>query len=289
MTVRRLLPALLAASFAPLSAQVAVGLRLEHGQYVAGEAVSVTLTMTNNAGQDMVFQDDGRVNWLDFVMKDEHGAPVSPLAKPAFGAMRLPVGQTLARSMDLTRLFRLSQLGTYSVHAVVRQPGPRSEGFLSNRLLFTITNAHPVWSQKVGVAGRPGETREYRVMTYSGEQKTKLYVQVNDVRSGSPIQTYSLGEAMMFRKPMSAIDSSQNLHVLYLSTPAVWVHACIDTDGRLVSSDYHKRGVDTDPALVTLPGGQVQVAGSLPYDPKAERDALKTTHKLSERPSVVYR
>jgi len=194
----------------------------------------------------------------------------------------------MARGIDLARLFRLSQMGTYSVHAVVRQPGPRTDGFLSNRLLFTITSAHPVWSQKVGVTGHPGQTREYRVMTYSGDQKTALYVQVNDVQTGSAIQTYSLGEALMFRKPMSTIDGSQKLHVLYLSTPSVWVHACVDTNGRLVSTDFHKRGVDTDPALVTLPGGQVQVAGSIPYDPKAEREAMKTTHKISERPPMVY-
>lgn len=289
MSLRCLFLASVAALIAPLPGQVVASLRMGRGQFVAGEAVSATLTITNHAGRDLIFQDDGRVNWLDFVVKDEHGMPASPLAKPAFGAVKIPVGQTMARNVDLSRLFRLTQLGNYSVHAVIRLPGPRrDEGFLSNRLLFTITNARPMWTQKVGLPGRSGQTREFRLMTYSGEQKTSLYVQVNDVRTGTALKTYSLGEALMFRKPTATLDGQQRLHVLYLASPSVWVHACVDADGKLVASDYHKRGVDSDPSLVTLAGGKVQVAGSAPYDPKAERAALKTTRKLSERPPFVY-
>jgi hypothetical protein len=280
--------ALLLAPAAPLAAQVVVSLRLDRNQYVAGEAVPAQLSITNHAGRDLVFQDTGRVPWLDFIIKDERGGPVTPIGRPAFGAVKVPRGQAMSRSVDLAHLFRLSQMGNYSIYAVVRLPGQESEGFLSNRILFTMTTAHAVWTQKVGVAGRPGQTREFRVLTYSGDQKTALYVQITDTRSGTALKTFALGEALMFRKPLSTLDGKQCLHVLYLATPSVWCHSIVDPNGRLLSQTLHKRGPDGDPALATLPDGQVQVAGAIPYDPKAEREALSTTRKLSERPSFIY-
>jgi hypothetical protein len=255
---------------------------------VAGEAVPAHLSITNNAGRDLVFQEGGRVPWLDFIVKDERGGPVTPIGRPAFGAVKVPSGQAMARTVDLAKLYRLSQIGNYSVYAVVRLPGAATDGFLSNRILFTLTTARSVWSQKVGVVGRPGQAREYRLMTYSGDQKTALYVQLIDVRSGSAIQTYSLGEALMFRKPMATLDRKQLLHVLYLASPSLWCHSVVDPSGRLVSQTLHKRGPAGDPALATLADGSVQVDGSIPYDPKAEREALGTIRKLSERPSFIY-
>lgn len=280
--------ALLLATLAPAAAQVVVTLRLDRNQYVAGEAVPAQLTITNNAGTDLLFQDTGRVPWLDFIVKDERGGPATPIGRPAFGAVKVPRGQAMSRNLDLARLYRLSQMGNYSVYAVVRLPGTQAEGFLSNRLLFTMTTAHAVWTQKVGVAGRPGQTREYRVLTYSGDQKTALYVQITDTRSGTALKTFALGEALMFRKPLSTLDGKQCLHVLYLATPSIWCHSIVDPDGRLLAQNLHKRGPESDPSLATLANGTVQVVGSIPYDPKAERDALSTTRKLSDRPSFVY-
>jgi hypothetical protein len=138
------------------------------------------------------------------------------------------------------------------------------------------------------VAGSTSQTREYRVLTYSGDQKTSLYVQILDGRTGMPYTTYALGDALMFRRPMTTLDRQQRLHVLYLASPSVWVHACVDNQGRLVSRDLHKRGPVSDPSLTTTADGKVQVAGSIPYDPKAEERALKNTHKLSDRPPYVF-
>ena len=272
-----------------LSAQVVVDMRLDRMQYVAGEAVPAAVSITNNTGRDVVFQGESRLGWLDFMLRDERGNPVTPIAQPNFGAVKIPTGQTMRRQIDLAKLFRLSEVGTYAVNAVVRLPGStQSEGYLSNRLVFTVTTAQPFWSQKVGVAGRANQTREYRVLTYSGDQKTALYVQILDGRTGTPYTTYSLGEALMFRRPMTTLDGQQRLHVLYLGSPSLWIHACVDNNGRLVSRDMHKRGPTSDPSLTTTADGKVQVAGSIPYDPVAEQKALNATHKLSERPPFVY-
>lgn len=272
----------------PALAQVDVKLSTTRKQYVAGESVKAVVTIRNLAGRDLTFQGDGRISWLDFVVKNENGEPVTLSAKSQFGAVRIPAGQTMSREVDLSRSFRVRRMGNYSAYAIVRLPGQRQEGFLSNRVLFRVTTARTYWSQKVGLRSRPGQTREFKVLTYSGDQKTQLYAQVIDNRTGQELQTYSLGEALLFRKPQAAVDGKQVMHVLFLSTPSIWSHVRIDVEGRMLGRQLHKRGVASDPRLVTFGTGEVQVAGSMPYDPQLEAKLKGKMHKISERPAFVY-
>jgi len=285
---RRLLVLLLLASSLPATAQIDVGLRMVRRQFVAGEPVRAVITITNHAGRDLVFQGDGRLSWLDFVVKTDRGEPITSPSVTQFRAVRVPVGQSLSREVDLSKLFRLNRIGTYSVYGTIRMPGRGNNGFLSNRAVFTVTKGRLIWTQKVGVKGRPGETREYKVLTFSDSRKTYIYIQVVDNITGQPLKTFALGEVLLFRKPQATVDRDQRLHVLFLSTPTVWTRVVIDVDGRAVSRDFHKRGASSDPRLVTFGNGEVVVAGSIPYDPVAERQARARAHKISERPNVVY-
>jgi hypothetical protein len=289
MHIIRLLavPALLLAC-QPALGQVDVKLRTLRKQFVAGEAVTAEVSITNHAGRDLVFQGDGRVSWLDFVVKDEGGEPVTLSARNQFGAVRIPAGQTMSRRVDLSRSFRVRTMGNYSVYAVVRLPGQRSDGFLSNRVLFTVTKARPYWSQKVGLKSRPGQTREFRLLTYSGPRKTSIYAEVLDDRTGQSLATYSLGEALLFRKPQATVDGNQVMHVLFLSTPSLWCHVRVDVEGRLLGRQLHQRGVSSEPRLVTFGTGEVRVAGSVPYDPELERQLKGQVRGISERPGFVY-
>jgi hypothetical protein len=285
---RRLLFLFLLVSCLPAAAQIDVGLRMVRRQFVAGEPVRAVITITNHAGRDLVFQGNGRLSWLDFVVKNDRGEPISSPGGNQFRAVRVPVGQSLSREVDLSKIFRLNRLGTYSVYGTVRMPGGGDNGFLSNRTIFTVTKGREIWTQKIGVKGHPGETREYKVLTFSDSRKTYIYIQVVDNVTGQPIQTYALGQVLLFRKPQSTVDRDQRLHVLFLSTPSVWSHVVINADGQVVDRNFHKRGAASDPRLVTFGNGEVVVAGSVPYDPVAERQARTRAHKVSDRPNIVY-
>lgn len=269
-------------------AQIEVKLQMPRNTYVAGESVPVTISITNHSGQDLVLQGSSRASWIDFTVTSGRGVPMTPLGRPAFGAVKVPLGQTMARTVDLAQLFPLRTMGNYSIYGVVRLPGQITDGFISNRLLFNINNALPYWSQKVGVPGKAGQTREYRVLNFTGGKKNMLYAQVVDSRTGNPLQTHSLGEVLMFRKPTVTLDNRQVMHVLYLIGPTLWSHARIGPDGSLLGRELHKRGAGPDPELVTLQGGIVQVGNSIPYDPKAEAEARGRVRKASDRPAFIY-
>jgi len=267
------------------NAQLITSLKLSRNQYVAGEPVIAIVTITNHAGQDLVFQSDARLPWLDFVVKDRQGDPSTPRGRSNFGAMKIGAGASMSRQVDLSQQFYLTEPGNYSVSAIVRIPGAGGEGSATNRVLFNLNPGRPYWSQKVGIAGKPGEIREFRVLNFNAGQQSQVYAQVIDTRTGVPIRTFPLGDALLLQKPMVTIDRQQRMHVMFLGTPTMWVHCQVDTDGKLVGRDIHQRGAQGEPQLMTFADGTVRVANSVQYDAKAVAEAKAKTRKASERPA----
>lgn len=283
--LRSLLALLFAgACAATASAQIDVKLQMARKTFVAGEPVPVTVSITNHSGQDLTLQGTKSLGWIDFTVSSG-SSPLSPKGQTTFGSVKIPLGQTMARTFDLAQIYPLRQMGNYSVYGVVRLPGQTRDGFISNRLLFNINTARPYWTQRVGLPGKAGQMREFRVLNFTGGKKAMLYAQVMDLKTGNAMQTHSLGEYLNFRKPSVTLDSHQVMHVLYLIGPDTWSHAKIGPDGTLLGSKLHKTAGTSDPALFTLRDGSVQVGNSIPYDPKAEAEARGKVRKASDRPS----
>lgn len=269
-------------------AQVQVEVRMAKSQFVAHEEVNAIVTITNRAGRDLVLQGRGNLNWLSFEVWDSQGRPVSPRRGGAIvQAARVPAGQSVSKKIDLNRLFPVTEPGRYRARAAVRLFEGNGGVFGSNTLGFNITQARALFTQRVGLAGTQA-VREYRVLTFSGNQKTELYVQVEDVKTGRVLQTQPLGEALMFRKPNATVDGNNNLHLLYLVNPSTFARIRMSPEGRLLGRDFHKRGTTGTPRLVTFANGEVQVAGGIPYDPNARREAEGKIRRLSERPAVLF-
>lgn len=268
-------------------AQIAASLRLPKKQHLAGEPVIAVVTITNHSGRELIFQSDGRFQWLDFIVKKNNGAAVNPKNRVLFGPMKIQAGQTLARELDLSQHYQLSQPGNYTVSAVVQQPGNRESGTSTNRAFFNQAPGSLYWSQKVGVTGNSSQTREYRVLNFTGDSKSQIYVQIVDGVSGQFVRTFLLGDVLMLRKPLCTVDRLQRLHVMFLATPTMWVHCVIDTDGKLVERQIHQRGPQGDPQLLTFGDGTVRVANSIPYDPKAAAEQRARTRKASDRPTII--
>lgn len=271
----------------PAMAQVDVRLQMARNTFVAGEPVEVVVSITNQSGQDLTLQGTDRLNWISFTVMgaNRDGVPLSSARQPSFGAAKIPFGQTMSRKFDLAQFYPLREMGNFSVYAVVRLPGQTNDGFISNRLLFNVSTARPYWTQKVGLPGKPGQMREFRVLNFNNGRKTYLYGQVVNTKTGSPLQTHSLGEYLSFSKPAVALDNRQTMHVLYLIAPTIWSHARLGPDGSLLGSQLHKAAGSVNPQLFTMKDGSVQVGNSIPYDPKAEAEARGKVRKASERPS----
>jgi hypothetical protein len=270
------------------SAQLSTSLRLTKKQYLAGEPVIAVVTLTNHAGRELTFTSDGRTQWLDFMLKDSRGESVTPKGRAIFGKMTIRAGESLAREVDLAQHFQLSEPGNFSTSALVHMPGSTVEGASTGRVLFTQSPGVPYWSQKVGIPGKAGLTREFSLLNFSGDEKAQIYAKIIDGRTGQNVRTFLLGDVLMLRKPLATVDRQQRMHVMFLATPTMWVHYQIDTDGKVVERQIHQRGSQGDPQLLTFADGSVRVANSIPYDQKAATEAKAKIRKASDRPPVGY-
>jgi len=269
-------------------AQLNVRIEMPKRSYLAGEPVPVAVKLTNLSGREVVYRGDPRQPWLDFIVTSSRGVPLTAVGRPAFGAIKIPAGEAAARSVDLARMFPLSDIGNFSVYAVVRHPGDAQGGFQSNRKTFSVTTARPSWSQVVGVPGKRGQTHELRLIQFRGERKTQLYVQVADAASDRVIRTHHLGEVLVFREPEVMLDSGLNMHVLYLITPAIWGHVRVAPDGKFIGRDLFKSSRYGDPDLVKTSEGKVLARGGIPYDPKQEAEQREKARKATDRPAFIY-
>jgi hypothetical protein len=269
-------------------AQLTTSLKLNKQQYLAGEPVIAVVTITNHAGRDLTFYGDGRIEWLDFILKDRRGESLTGKAKGRFGKMTIPAGRSMSRQVDLSSQFSLTEPGSYSAVAIVHMPGNVGEGSSTNRVTFNQSPGSAYWKQKVGIPGRGNQTREFRVINFSGDNSTQIYVQVIDGRTGQNVRTFPLGDVLLLRKPLVTVDRHQRLHLMYLATPTMWIHCQVDTDGKLVNRQVHERGASGDPQLLTLADGSVHISNSRPIDLKAAAEAKAKIRKASDRPPGVY-
>jgi len=286
--IRSLLSAaILLCPLADLQAQLATSLSLNKKTYVAGEPVIAEIIVTNHSGRELTLASSRALPWLSFVVTNTRGNPVPTRQLNRFGAMKIKAGESLAKRIDLTEFFLLDSQGNFAVSAVVRDPTGAIEGSSTNRILFNLNPGRTYWSQKVGVrSGGGSQTRDIKLLTFSDGQKTQLYAQVIDGRTGSPMQTFPLGDALMLRRPMVTLDGKQRMHVMYLATPSMWVHCQVSADGKLVARDIHQRAAQGDPVLMAYGDGSVRVVNSILYDPKAAEAERSKIRKATDRPQI---
>lgn len=272
---------------ADLQAQLATSLSMNKKTYVAGEPVIAEIIVTNHSGRELTLASSRALPWLSFVVTNSKGNPVPTRQLNRFGAMKIKAGESLAKRVDLTEFFMLDSQGNYAVSGVVRDPSGGIEGASTNRMLFNLNPGRTYWSQKVGVrGGGRDQTRELKLLTFSDGQKTQLYAQVIDGHTGSPLQTFPLGDALMLRRPMVTLDGKQRMHVMYLATPSMWVHSQVSADGKLVARDIHQRAAQGDPVLMAYGDGSVRVVNSILYDPKVAEEERKKIRKATDRPQI---
>jgi hypothetical protein len=272
-----------------LRAQLATSLSMNKKTYVAGEPVIAEVIVTNHSGRELTLASTRSMPWLSFVVTKSNGNAVTTRQLNAFGAMKIKAGESLAKQIDLTQYFLLNSQGNFAVSAVVRDPNGGVQGSSTNRMLFNLNPGRTYWSQKVGVSSDKGsQSRELKLLTFSDGQKTQLYAQVMDGRTGLPMSTFPLGEALMLRKPMVTLDGNRRMHVMYLATPSMWVHSQVSADGKLVGRDIHQRASQGDPVLMAYGDGSVRVVNSILYDPKAAEEERSKVRKATDRPQISY-
>lgn len=265
-------------------AQISVTIKADRHTYLVNEPVTAVVSITNRSGRELFFHSEvaGRTtkSWLDFDMRESGGSNFTRLSKGVFRAAKLPPGQTITRRVTLSSLYRINRPGNFSTNAKITIDG---RTYKSTTAHFTVSSGSEVFTQPFGAPGTKYPEREYRVLTFNDGRHTSIYTAVHDQKTQSALSTSRLSHALLFKRPQAALDGKNNLHVLYQSTPEIFVHATVNKDGAMTASKFFKRGASGIPSLMAFADGSIKARGGIPYDPSAEMKKRAKAKTISER------
>jgi hypothetical protein len=268
-------------------AQVDVYVSVGRRSYILYEPLLATVTITNNAGRDLTFEDAGGKQWLNIEITTLDGMLLTPYDPDyKLHSLHIAAGQTLQRSIDLTPIFPIREMGTHRLRANIYL-ADINRFFYSNYASFDLTDGKVIWQKTVGVPGSD-ELREVTLLTHELPDKLLLYARIRQLDGNTVYTTQSLGSMLVSgREPQEMLDSHNNLHVLQEATPGGFRYTIIGLDGaRLTQEAYTKTGVKL-PILAKGADGQVEVRGARLQVAVAKGVGPAPQPKLSDRPGAL--
>ena len=270
------------------AAQLEVSLAFERFNFVSGEKMEATVAIRNTGGRDTVLGGPNGTAWANFLIRSEDGQLVTSINEPASKPIMCRTGERIERRFNLPQYFYLAKTGTYTVKALVYFP-PLQRWIQSRPVRFTVQPpSQAKWAHSFSLPDghrMAGTFRRYQLFHFHDTQKTYLFLGIKDESSGLSITTQALSTIILNRDMQPAVDSSQNLHVLYLGSPTVWVYQSIDPDGKILSQKFYQAGKAT-PQLLNMDNGDVMVSGGTIYDPTVKQPG-PTFRRLSDRPAGI--
>ena len=270
------------------AAQVNVDVQLTRHTYILYEPVIATVSITNLAGRDLVFEDTPGKQWFNVEITTLDGGLLPP-TDPDYKLQPLtvPTGQTVRRKINLTPLFPIREAGQHRVRANVYL-ADTGKFYDSHTTSFELTDGKLYWRQSVGVPGSR-DVRQLSLLTNQLPDQLLLYVRIRDEVGNTIYTTQSLGRMIVGgTDPQEMLDRENNLHVLQEAQPGGFLYTEVGLDGsRLTQKAYVKSGPGhpflqkSQAGDVVVRNAQIQVVAAKTVDGGVSAPPAK----LSDRPS----
>jgi hypothetical protein len=264
-------------------AQIQVDLKFKRVQHVAYEPIIATVNLTNLAGRDIELRNENGQQWFGFEVSADEGRYLPATQQPGEPPLRIAAGETVARKVNLARIYPVQDSGPYHVRANVYF-ADLNKFFYSASKVVQVTDARPIWQRTVGIPdGSPdaGDLRTYSLLTHRFPDHAKLYVRVENKNTGAVYSTFSLGRLIAFDEPQAELDRSNQLHVLHCTAPRTWSYARVGLNGQILSRSTFME-TKSRPRLRHAANGSVAVQGGM-LDAQVQ-SSQNPVPKLSDRP-----
>jgi len=269
-----------------LEAQVLVDLSLKRTLYIAYEPLLATVRITNLSGNRLLLADVEGKKWFGFGLMTTDDTPIPPL-NPDYQIppIQIEPGESITRTINLTQLYPLGDLGGYRIRATVY--ATELGGYFSSpQLTFQISEGKQIWQQTVGVPGAPDGTEAIRtisLLTFRLPEKNDLYLRIEDKKAGIVYCTHRLGDFISYGKPDVMLDPLNNVYVLQNTAPREFVYSKVGLDGKILDRLSYQAPGKIRPQLMRTSDGNIIVQGGIAFNPKAPPPAIPVP-KLSDRP-----
>jgi hypothetical protein len=266
-------------------AQISVTLSIKQRFHLLHEPVVATVNVTNQLGRAITLSDSQEFQWFGFriLAEGDRNIPPRDLSYHVPPLVVKP-GETVKRSVDLTQLYELGEVGNFRVQAQIYYSG--LDKFYASRPMFIdVSEGRVLWRRIAGVPeGQPnaGQMRIFSLLTHQVGESNTLYVRVEGKDDGIIYCTYPIGRLLDGVDPQAEFDSSNNLYVLHLIGMRAYMLTKVSPDGEY-GGQINYSAPKTRPTLRRTPEGGLQIIGG-------QREQSVAQHppeapKLSDRPA----
>ena len=267
--------------------QYATRLELQKNNFIIGEPVLATITITNRSGADVIVGGVGARPWLQFQMEEGSGRVLPPVSVGSKDAIKLPAGGTTRHTVEIEGNASTSTLGTFYTTASIYHP-ISGQYYATNRARITVMDAKPMFDEGYGVPSgfaSAGRARRYQCIIFRDVDSIQLYARIVDERTREYIATQYLGPVAASLQPQISIDNKNKLQILFMVQQHYFCHTTIDPDGKVAKRSYYSDldGASRPNLIMTKDGARI--AGGEFFDPAKPPPSKGTgIRKVSERP-----
>jgi hypothetical protein len=270
--------------------QINVSLHLPRTSFLLNEPTIATLTISNLAGQDLLFEDSPDFGpWCHLELKALRGDFVSPRSEQiSFPPLIVPSGKTINRTINISEFFFMEHPGQYKIRVGVFFTPTRAEFY--TQATFNGDPGRIEWAQTVGIpqtGDNGGKFRTFSLVTHQRPEGIFLYAKLEGKEEGIRFAPFFLGRLLSAMKPQPQFDASNNLYVFHASSDSTYVLSQIDVDtGKFGQALYRPSTPRAGrPSMSKDAKGHLVISGGIRVH--EEELTPKSTSKslLSERPA----
>lgn len=267
-----------------LRGQVTVELEFEKDFYLADEAMTASVRITNFSGRSLVFGQDNE--WLRFLVEQEDGflAKQEGIA-PVVGKFEIPNASRGTRRVNLAPYYKMTAPGRYQVTASVFSH-ELDEILQSPPIQVSIIRATTLWQKEFGIADGSGkgekptyEIRKYVLIRALNNNRLELYVRVASRDDSKVYGVFPVGNLVAFGAPEAQVDRQSRLHLLQQYGARSFRYLVVTPEGELKIRqryDYAKSrprlGSNEQRGIAVLGGIRVRMTNDLPPSPDRSKD-----------------
>lgn len=259
---------LLAGFVFPALGQVTVEVALNQDQFLPGEAIPVSVKISNRAGQKLTFGTEA--DWLTFAIESRDGLVVPKIGEaPVIGQFELESAERGTKHVDIAPYFAVRQPGRYSVMATIHIKEWGDQSVNSQPKEFNIMEGAKLWEQDFGVPIPPGtknavpEVRKYVLQQANYlKGKLRLYLRLTDTTGVKVFKVVPIGMILSFSRPEPRIDKFSNLHLLYQNWAHSFSYTVFNPDGEILEQQTYDYA-DVRPHLYVDEDGRISVVGGV--------------------------
>jgi hypothetical protein len=237
--------------------QIEVSCELRHKHFIQYEGIQASVVIRNRGGEPLVLGTASANAQLNFEIKNSKGYRISPVENAPLLSREIVVQplSSVTNTVNLLQHYRMYDADTYTIKAAVYHDG---FAFRSKNEYCDVGKGTILQTMMHRASGR-----EITLRSTNRDRGSYLFLRFDSLDKKTCYGVFQLDRMLRSYKPELVIDSENQLHVLHMRSPRLFVHTVFWIEGRLVDQKVYEKG-RRKVELTRDANGKIVVAGGIP-------------------------